>query len=110
LSITTIGLSAAPKTLGQPQVQAASKGLSDRRTGDDLQTGLGPSLSGRALATLFAKVAHDVVVEQAAPSPIVVRLTGNLAADSRALAEAHTKRHTEELRVGHQIMLIAWDP
>lgn len=69
-----------------------------------------PSDNG-GLESLFAKVPADVTVTPDAPAkPISVRLTGDTATDARLLADAYTLRDAKELRMGHSVLLMVWDP
>lgn len=63
------------------------------------------------LESLFAKVSAPIAVKPDTPAaPITVRLTGDSATDAQLLADASALRDAEELRVGHSVMFIVWDP
>lgn len=63
------------------------------------------------LESLFAKAPARIVVEPDTPAaPITVRLTGDAATDPRLLADAYALRDAQQLRVGHSVMVIVWNP
>lgn len=74
-----------------------------------MKTGRDPSLSGRALATLFGQVVHGVVLERTGTSPNIVRLTENAAMDTQDPADDYSKRDTKKRQLRHKSALIVWD-
>lgn len=77
---------------------------------EQISSGNLPNDAG-GLESLFAKVpAHRVVEPDTPAAPITVRLTGDAATDARLLADAYALRDAEELRLGHSVLLIVWDP
>lgn len=63
------------------------------------------------LVSLFAKIPAPIVVKpDTGAAPITVRLSGDAATDARLHADAYALRDAEELRLGHSVMLIVWDP
>lgn len=73
-------------------------------TSDDLPRDKG------GLESLFAKVPARIVVKPDTPAAaITVRLTGDVATDTRLLADSYALRDAEELWLGHSVMFILWD-